>query len=100
MKTATEIIKPIVPKMDPITVATIESRNVTKKQDNDNHAASKSNYGIMFYHKVFLSRSHCVLLHVNAVTFQLSTYNHIRFLYQHLPSPLHQNLKIQKIGHH
>ena len=38
----TEMIKPIVPKMDPITVAAIKSRNVTKKQENDNHAASKS----------------------------------------------------------
>ena len=53
MKTATETIKPIVPKMDPITVATIESRNVTKKQDNDNHAASKSNMVLCSITKFF-----------------------------------------------
>ena len=29
------MIKPIIPKMDPITVAVIESHNVTKKQDNN-----------------------------------------------------------------
>ena len=72
MKTTTEMIKPIVPKMDPITVATIESRNVTKKQENDNPHGKQEQYDIMLYHKVFLSRSHCVLLHVNAVTFQLT----------------------------
>ena len=47
------MIKPIVPKMDPITVATIESRNVTKKQENDNHAANKSNMVLCSITKFF-----------------------------------------------
>ena len=59
MKTATEMIKPIIPKMDPITVAAIESRNVTKKQDNDNPHGKQEQYCIMFYHKVFHEKFAC-----------------------------------------
>ena len=75
MKTATETIKPIVPKMDPIIVATIESRNVTKKQENDNHAASKSNMVLCSITKFFTKNKQITLRAAACECCYISTFN-------------------------